>query len=106
METKLARIAEIARERPKEKFTSLAHLLSEEMLKACHKVLKSGKAPGIDHQTKKEYEANLEANIEALVVKLKRKSYRPQPVRRTYIPKPGKDEKRSLGIPSHEDKSG
>lgn len=77
METTLTRIAEIARERPKEKFTSLAHLLSKEMLKACHKELKSGKVPGIDYQTKKEYEANLDANIEALVEKLKRKSYRP-----------------------------
>lgn len=104
METKLARIAEIARERPKEKFTSLAHLLNADMLKACHKELKSGKAPGVDQQTKKDYGENLDTNIEVLVEKLKQKSYRPQPVKRTYIPKPGSETKRPLGLPSHEDK--
>lgn len=104
MATKLARIAEIAKERPSEKFTSLAHLLDETMLKACHKELSSGKAPGIDRVTKEEYEANLDENITNLVNRLKRKAYRPQPVKRTYIPKPGSDKMRPLGIPAYEDK--
>jgi group II intron reverse transcriptase/maturase len=49
------------------------------------------------------YEANLETNVENLEKRLKQKSYRPQPARRTYIPK---DEKsmRPLGIPAYEDK--
>lgn len=104
MSTKLARIAEIAKERPSEKFTSLAHLLDEAMLKACHKELSKGKAPGIDRVTKEEYEANLDENITNLVNRLKRKAYRPQPVKRTYIPKPGSDKMRPLGIPAYEDK--
>ena len=104
METKLTRIAEIARERPKEKFTSLAHLLNAEMLAECHKELKSGKAPGVDQQTKTLFGENLHTNIETLVENLKTKSYRPQPVARTYIPKPGSKEKRPLGLPAHEDK--
>lgn len=104
MSTKLARIAEIARERPEEKFTTLAHLLDEEMLKQCHAELKKGKALGIDHVSKEEYETNLDANIADLVARLKRKAYRPQPVRRTYIPKAGTDQKRPLGIPAYEDK--
>lgn len=104
MSTKLARIAEIARERPEERFTTLAHLLDEEMLKQCHAELKRGKALGIDHVSKEEYEANLETNIADLVARLKRKAYRPQPVRRAYIPKPGTDQKRPLGIPAYEDK--
>ena len=104
METKLARIAEIARERPTETFTSLAHLLNAEMLAECHKELKSGKAPGVDQQTKTLYEENLHTNIGALVEELKKKSYRPQPVERAYIPKPGSQEKRPLGLPTHEDK--
>jgi retron-type reverse transcriptase len=99
MSTKLARIAEIARERPEERFTTLAHLLDEEMLKQCHAELKKGKALGIDQVSKEEYEANLETNIADLVARLKRKAYRPQPVRRVYIPKPGTDQKRPLGIP-------
>ena len=36
METKLARIAELAKEKPKEQFTSLYHLLNKEMLLECH----------------------------------------------------------------------
>jgi RNA-directed DNA polymerase len=104
METKLARIAEIAKERPKEKFTSLMHLINEEMLRECHKGLDSGKATGVDEQTKEEYGRDLEANIKGLIERMKRWQYRPQPVRRVYIPKAGSDKKRPLGIPAYEDK--
>ena len=103
METKLARIAEIAKEKPKEQFTSLYHFLNKEMLLECHAELEANKAAGIDQVTKEEYERNLERNIDSLVERLKKKGYRPQPVRRTYIPK---DEKsvRPLGILAYEDK--
>lgn len=103
MQTKLARIAEIAKENPKEQFTSLYHLLNEELLTQCHRELDGNKATGVDQVTKAAYEENLELNIKDLVERLKRKSYRPQPVRRTYIPKDEKS-KRPLGIPSYEDK--
>jgi|GEM_PF-4962164 len=56
------------------------------MLKTCHQELSSGKAPGVDQVTKEAYEANLDENIADLVARLKRKAYRLQPVRRTYIP--------------------
>lgn len=103
METKLARIAEIAKEKPKEQFTSLYHLLNKEMLLECHAELNANKAAGIDHVTKEQYERKLEENINSLVERLTRKGYRPQPVRRAYIPK---DEKsvRPLGILAYEDK--
>jgi group II intron reverse transcriptase/maturase len=103
METKLARIAEIAKEKPKEQFTSLYHLLNKEMLIECHAELDANKATGIDQVTKEEYERNLDENITSLVERLKRKGYRPQPVRRAFIPK---DEKsmRPLGILAYEDK--
>src|SRR5680860_109472 len=103
MKTELARIAEIAKAKPKEQFTSLYHLLNKEMLLKCHAELDANKASGIDQVTKEEYESNLEENIDSLVERLKRKGYRPQPVRRTYIPK---DEKsmRPLGILAYEDK--
>ncbi len=66
--------------------------------------MKAGKASGIDNVTKYEYEANLGENIEDLVGRMKRNAYRPQPARRVYIPKPGSNNKRPLGIPAYEDK--
>ena len=102
--TKLAGIAEVAKQRPNEKFTSLAHLINVEMLAICHKEMDGKKASGIDEVTKEAYSENLVDNLTDLVQRMKRHAYRPQPVRRVYIPKPGSDKKRPLGIPSYEDK--
>ncbi len=104
METKLTRIAEVAKARPSEKFTSLAHLINEEMIKECHKEMSKKKAAGIDEVTKEEYEMNLDENVKDLINRMKRQAYKPQPVRRVYIPKPGSDKLRPLGIPAYEDK--
>ena len=100
METKLTRIAEVAKEKPNEKFTSLVHLINESMLVECHREMDARKAIGVDKVTKEEYEQNLQANIANLLEQMKRQAYKPQPVRRAYIPKPGTDKKRPLGIPS------
>jgi RNA-directed DNA polymerase len=104
METKLARIAERAKSQPGERFTSLMHLVNEEFLESSHRYLARNRAAGVDGLTKEEYGQNLKHNIEGLVERLKQKSYRPQPVKRVYIPKPGSDKKRPLGIPAYEDK--
>lgn len=103
METKLARIAEMANADPKLRFTSIGHFIDAPALVESHRAMETGKATGVDGVTKETYEANLEANVESLVMRLKQKSYKPQPARRTYIPK---DEKsmRPLGIPAYEDK--
>lgn len=60
------------------------------------------KTKGIDGVSKEEYGKNLEENLKNLVSNMKKFSYRPKPVLRTYIPKPNGDF-RSLGIPSYED---
>lgn len=104
METKLTRIAEAARMRPDEKFTSLAHLINEETIKECHREMGKKKAAGIDDMTKEEYEINLDSNVKDLINRMKRQAYKPQPVRRVHIPKPGTDKMRPLGIPAYEDK--
>ena len=104
METKLKRIAEAAKMRPNEKFTSLAHLINEETIKESHKEMSRKKAAGVDEVTKEEYELNLESNVKDLINRMKKQAYKPQPVRRVYIPKPGTDKKRPLGIPAYEDK--
>ena len=104
MQTKLERIARIAKERPEEKFTSLVHLINEESLIQAHRQMKAKKAPGIDTVTKDKYEENLTENVRGLITRMKRNSYRPQPVLRRYISKIGTTESRPLGIPAYEDK--
>jgi RNA-directed DNA polymerase len=104
METQLERIAEVAKAKPKERFTSLIHLINKETLIQCHKEMNERKASGVDSETKEMYNDKLEENVEELLDRMKRQSYKPQPVRRVYIPKPGSDKKRPLGIPAYEDK--
>lgn len=104
METKLIRITKLAEEQSGIKFTSLVHLLNEENLKRCHHELPAGKATGVKRITKEKYGEDLDENIGKLVESMKMKSYKPTPVRRTYIDKIGSKMKRPLGIPDHEDK--
>lgn len=103
METKLARIAEISKERPQEVFTSIYHFLNKELLMLCHKELDGKKATGIDGVTKAEYEENLENNIEQLVEELQNMRYKPSPAKRVYIPK-ANGKVRGLAIATYEDK--
>lgn len=61
-------------------------------------------AAGVDHQTIKMFEAHLEENLEKLSRSLRDGSYRPQAIKRHWIPKPGSKEKRPLGIPTVRDR--
>ncbi len=94
--TKLQRIAEKARKEPGFKFTSLYHLMNEELLRGCFKRLRKDAAAGIDKMTKDIYAENLEANLTNLTNRLQRMAYIPQPVRRKYIPKPGSAKQRYI----------
>lgn len=104
MYSKLNLISSRAKQDKQVKFTSLIHHVNENNLLLCFAELKRNKACGIDGVTLEQYEANLSVNINVLVRRLKSKTYRPKPVKRVYIPKPGKQEKRGLGIPAVEDK--
>ena len=74
-------------------------------LQAAHQQVRAnGGAAGVDHQTLEMFEQNLEANLEKLSRTLRDGLYRPQEVRRTWIPKPGSNEKRPLGIPTIRDR--
>lgn len=86
------------------RFTSLYHLINEEHLLQCFRKLRRSSSPGIDGVKVEEYGLNLDENVRRLVTKLKRKRYRPQALRRVMIPKPHGRAKRSLGIPTVEDK--
>lgn len=72
--------------------------------KAFERVKANGGAAGVDHITVEEFERHLEANLEKLSEALEDGSYRPQAIRRVWIPKPGSKEKRPLGIPTVRDR--
>ena len=103
METKLARIAQLSAENPNMVFTSVGHLINKELLKECSAKMDGDKAVGIDGVTKEEYERDLDANLESLVDRIKRKAYKPQPARRVEIPKDN-GKTRPLSIYCYEDK--
>ena len=90
-----------------EKYGTVQGLMSyinQESLKEQHRKQERRKAVGIDGVTKEEYGKNLEENTKELIERMKKFSYRPQSIRRVYIPKPGSDKRRPLGIPAYEDK--
>jgi RNA-directed DNA polymerase len=103
MTTKLTLISEIARRDSRAKINNVAYLLGEANLRECFEMLKKGKAAGIDGIGIEEYGQTLDENLKNLVARLKSQAYKPQPVRRTYIPK-ANGKLRPLGIPSTEDK--
>ena len=103
MTTKIARISQIAKEKPLEVFTSIYHLINFELLKECYDELDGNKATGLDKVTKDMYLMNLDTNINNLVNKLKNKSYKPSPARKVNIPKPN-GKIRGLAIANFEDK--
>lgn len=85
------------------KLTTLINRVNEASLKEAHRKQKTGKTVGIDGVTKEEYGLNLDKNVKELIEKMKAFKYIPQPVRRTYIPKPN-GKQRPLGIPAYEDR--
>jgi RNA-directed DNA polymerase len=74
------------------------------LFSAYGKVAANGGAAGVDHVTVEDFTRDLTRNLEKLVAQLKDGSYRPQAVRRVYIPKPGSQETRPLGIPTVRDR--
>jgi RNA-directed DNA polymerase len=61
-------------------------------------------AAGVDHVTITMFEAHLDEDLGRLSERLRNGTYRPQAIRRHYIPKPGTQEKRPLGIPTVRDR--
>ena len=102
-ETKLLHITKVSKDKPGYRFTALASLLNKEYLTSCYKELNKGRAAGADGVSVEEYGKNLSENIDGLISRMKQMSYRPQAVRRAYIPKDNGG-KRALGIPAVEDK--
>ena len=101
--TKQQWIAEQARAHPERVFTSLHHLIDIDWMREAFRRTRKDGASGVDGMTAADYEADLEANLEDLLNRLKSGCYRAPPVRRHHIPK-ADGTKRPLGIPTFEDK--
>lgn len=71
---------------------------------AWHMVKANKGSAGSDRQSIKDFERNLTANLDRLHHELIDGSYRPKPIWRVYIDKPGSKDKRPLGIPSVRDR--
>ncbi|MCD4780448.1 MAG: group II intron reverse transcriptase/maturase [Candidatus Omnitrophica bacterium] len=97
-------IAAMAKRYPDRGLTSLNKYLDEDWLRAAFKRLRKDGATGVDGVSAQEYGEELDERLTDLVNRAKSGSYHAPAVRRTYIEKPGKREKRPLGIPTTEDK--
>ena len=105
METKLEQIAAKARCEPKLRFTSLAHHITRDrVLKNLSQIPKRS-AAGVDGQTMEEAKENFEQWIGPMLQSIHRQGYRAPDIRRVFIPKPGKQEKRPLGVPTVSDRA-
>ena len=99
----LDRVRRAARQGKKVQFTSLLHHMNVDLLRTAFYALKRKAAPGVDGVMWTDYEADLEPQLEDLHRRVHRGAYRPQPSRRTYIPK-ADGKQRPLAIAALEDK--
>src|SRR6202163_2255527 len=105
MTTGLERIAVKARCEPKLRFTSLAHHITKERVWENLNQIPGKSAAGVDGQTVTEAKESFEEWIAGMLQSVHRKGYRAPDIRRVYIPKPGKQEMRPLGVPTVADRA-
>jgi RNA-directed DNA polymerase len=98
------RIAQVARERPQEVFTSLNHHLDVEWLRAAYERVKPDSAPGVDGRSWADYGKELEKNLTRLLNQAKSGSYVAPLVKRVHLRKPDGKETRPIGMPTIENK--
>src|SRR3954453_23291408 len=103
MSQSLDRVRTAARLRKKDRFTALFHHITVDTLRAAFDALRRKAAPGVDGMTWQDDEAELERRLIDLHIRVQRGAYRPQPSRRTYIPK-ADGSQRPLAIAALDDK--
>jgi RNA-directed DNA polymerase len=94
METKLEQIAAKARREPRLRFTSLAHHITRDRVRKNLLQIPKWSAAGVDGQTVEVAKKSFDGWIEPMLQSIHRQGYRAPDIRRVYIPKPGKTEKR------------
>ena len=100
---RLDRVRQAARQRKKERFTSLFHYINTDLLRESFFWLQRKAAAGVDGVMWQDYERDLEVRLIELQDRLHRGAYRALPSRRQYIAKPDGTQ-RPLGIAALEDK--
>ena len=86
-------------------YSLIDKLYPEATLRTAFKAVAANRgAAGVDHVSIEHYAETLDANLTRLSEALRAGTYRPQAIRRHYIPKPGSQEKRPLGIPTIQDR--
>jgi RNA-directed DNA polymerase len=105
METGLERITAKARSEPKLRFTSLAHHITKVRVWENLCEMRTDSAPGTDGQTVPGAKESFGGWIEPMLQSIHRQGYQAPDIRRVYIPKPGKREKRPLGVPCVADRA-
>jgi RNA-directed DNA polymerase len=103
MSQSLDRVRKAARLRKKDRFTALFHHITVDALRTAFYALRRKAAAGMDGMRWQDYEAELEPRLEDLHNRVCRGAYRPQPSRRTYIPK-ADGSQRPLAIAALDDK--
>lgn len=99
----LHRVRIAARKNKHARFTALLHHITIEHLRDSFYALKRRASPGVDDVTWHQYEVGLEARLVELHQRIHTGTYRAQPSKRVYIPKPD-GRLRPLGIAALEDK--
>jgi RNA-directed DNA polymerase len=74
------------------------------LARSLQKVAAKGGSAGIDKQRVSQVAKYREQTIQELEQELRTNQYRPQAVKRVWIPKPGSQEKRPLGVPTVRDR--
>jgi group II intron reverse transcriptase/maturase len=105
MATQLEQIAVKSRREPTLRFTSLAHHITRERVRKNLLHIRKRSAAGVDGQSVEEAKESFEDWIEPMLASIHRQGYRAPNIRRVYIPKPGKTEKRPLGVPTVSDRA-
>lgn len=99
-----ARIAHLAKQMPGVALTSLSQHADLTWMREAYERTRKDGASGVDGVTAKEFETQLEDNLQTLLNLAKSGNYRAPPVRRVHIPKGDGSKTRPIGIPTLSDK--
>lgn len=105
MPTGLERIAEKSRRETNVQFTSLAHHITRENIWESLCRTPKNSASGVDKQTVEEAKESFTDWVGDMVTAVHRRSYKAPEIRRVYIPKPGRNTRRPIGVPTVSDRA-